>query len=461
MYMFKTKVDLLNGSITKSLLTFAVPLLLANACQHLYVTADMMIVGYFLGEASLAAIGAGAVIFELLIGFAIGVGGGFGIVLARNRGAGNEQMLKRAVAGSFVQGFILVTTISVAASLGLKPLLRLLDTPPDIIDDTYSYISILVAFAFVLFLNNLCAGFLRAVGNSFTPLMFLMFSSVLNIGLDFLFIVVFNMNLRGVAAATVVAQSASALLCIVYIFKKCPELVPRREHFRPDPVLYRDLATQGLSMGLMLSVVSVGTVILQRAINSLGVLVIAGHMAVRKINSFCMMPLFAVAVALSTFVSQNKGADQPDRIRKAVRCGNWIALGWGVLMVPVLLLTSSHLVRFISGSGEAVVIENGSRYLTFHAFFYMVLGVLFNLRFTLQAIGEKVMPLISSVIELIGKIIFAMIIVPALGYFGVILCEPLIWCAMTAQLLLSYYTNPFIRGKLTAGLSSSRGADDP
>jgi putative MATE family efflux protein len=445
--MFKAKTDLLNGNITKSLLIFAVPLLLANACQQLYVTADMMIVGYYLGEASLAAIGAGAVIFELLVGFAIGVGGGFGIVVARSRGAGDERRLKQAVAGAFIQGFLLVAVISIAASLGLKPLLLLLETPPDIIDDAYSYISVLIAFSFVLFLNNLCAGLLRAVGNSLTPLLFLMFSSVLNIGLDFLFIVVFNMNLRGVAFATVVVQAVSAALCLVYICKKCPELLPRREHFRPDPILYKELAAQGLSMGLMLSIVSVGTVILQRAINSLGVLVIAGHMAVRKINSFCMMPLFAVALSISTFVSQNKGADRPDRIRKGVRVGNLIAVGWGLLMVPVLLLTSESLVRLLSGSAEPVVIGNGSLYLRFQSPFYLVLGILFNLRFTLQGIGEKIIPLISSVIELIGKIIFALLIVPALGYFGVVICEPLIWCAMTAQLLISYYTNPYMRGK--------------
>jgi putative MATE family efflux protein len=374
--------------------------------------------------------------------------------VARNRGAGDEERLKQAVAGSFIQGFLLVAAISAAAGLWLKPLLRLLDTPPDIIDDAYSYISVLIAFSVVLFLNNLCAGLLRAVGNSLTPLLFLIFSSVLNIGLDFLFIVVFNMSLRGVAVATVVAQAASALLCMVYIFKKCPELVPRREHFRPDPGMYKELAAQGLSMGLMLSVVSMGTVILQRAINSLGVLVIAGHVAARRINSFCMMPLFAVSVALSTFVSQNKGADQPERIRKAVRFSNMIAVGWGLFMVPVIFLSAGSLVRLLSGSAESVVIENGIRYLTFQVPFYLVLGVLFNLRFTLQGIGEKVIPLISSVIELVGKIIFALLIVPALGYFGVIMCEPLIWCAMTAQLLISYYTNPYMA-------IPNRGADDP
>jgi putative MATE family efflux protein len=455
--MFKTRPDLLQGNITKSLIIFAVPLFIANACQLLYITADMMIVGYYLGEPALAAVGAGAVIFELLVGFAIGVGGGFGIVVARSKGAGDARRLKQAVAGSLIQGLVLVTLISVAASIGLMPLLRLLGTPPDIIYDAYDYISILIAFSFVLFLNNLCMGLLRAIGNSFTPLLFLIFSSVLNIGLDFLFIVGFDMKLRGVAVATVIVQGVSAVLCLIYIYKKCPELMPSREHFRPDPAMYKELAAQGLSMGVMLSIVSVGTVILQRSINGLGMLVIAGHVAARRMNSFCMMPIFAIALSISTFVSQNKGADQPERIIKAVRVGNRIAIAWGLLMVPVLLFGAEPFVRFISGSSEAVVIDNGAFYLTFQAPFYLVLGILFNLRFALQGIGEKVIPIISSVIELIGKIIFAFIIVPALGYLGVIICEPLIWCAMTAQLLFSYCTNPYLRKPLT----QTRGAGGP
>jgi len=446
-YMNKTSVDLLNEKITKSLLVFAVPLLLSNIFQQLYNTADMVIVGHFLGESSLAAIGACAVIFELLIGFAIGVGTGFGIVVARSYGAGNKEMLKRAVAGAFLMGSALTLFISVTASLLMMPLLKLLDIPADIIDASYSYISVLIIFAIVSFTYNLCAGLLRAIGNSAIPLLFLVISSVLNILLDILFITWFKMGVHGAAIATIVAQGISAALSIIYIFNRCRMLIPQKKHFRYDPVLYRELLAQGLSLGFMLSIVSLGSVVLQRAINGLGYLVIAGHIAARKINSFCMMPLSTIAAAVTTFVSQNRGANQPDRIRKAVRYGNIMSVLWGAFIASVLFFSSAFLIRAISGSSEKIIIENGTRYLMINSPFYIVLGMLLNLRYALQGIGKKKTPVISSVIEFTGKIIFAFLLVPVLGYTGVIICEPIIWCIMFSQLFFSFYTNPYIRAK--------------
>jgi Na+-driven multidrug efflux pump len=305
----------------------------------------------------------------------------------------------------------------------------------------------LIAFAIVLFTYNLCAGLLRATGNSLVPLLFLITSSVLNVCFDFLFILGFGMGLRGVAAATVTAQAISAALCLLYIFKKCPMLIPRKEHFRYSAVLYKELLTQGLAMGFMMSIVTIGSVILQWAINGLGYLVIAGHVAARKLNFFCMLPVPTIAIALSTFVSQNKGANQLERILKAVRYGNIIAVVWSVIISIVLMLSAGFLIRFFTGSNEHVIIENGSRYLMINAPFYMVLGMLLNLRHSLQGIGQKFIPIISSVLELIGKTVFAFLFVPALGYFAVIICEPIIWCVMCLQLVFSYCMNPYIRGK--------------
>ncbi|MCL2245040.1 MAG: MATE family efflux transporter [Treponema sp.] len=445
--MFNKKINLLSGGIYKPLILFALPIFLSNVFQQLYSTVDMVVVGYFLGEKALAAIGASAVIFEMLIGFAMGVGGGFGIVAARSYGAGDETLLKRTVAGSIVLGGLLVVFISVAGSLFMKPLLNLLNTPVDIIDEAYSYISVLIIFAIVLFIYNLCAGLLRAVGNSLTPLLFLIFSSVLNIGLDLLFIIVFNMSVRGIAFATVAAQGVSAVLCIVYIFRKCPNLVPNREHFRYDGALYKDLASQGFSMGFMMSIVTLGSVVLQRAINGLGYLVIAGHVAARRINSFFLMPIVAITFAISTFVSQNKGANQLQRIQKVVRYGNLTSMAWGVSASIILFFTSASLVSLLSGSNENIIIENGGRYLMINAPFYMVLGMLLNFRFALQGIGKKIIPVVSSIVEFSGKVLFAFLFVPMLGYFAVIICEPFIWCIMLIYLIFSFYTNPYIRGK--------------
>jgi putative MATE family efflux protein len=444
------KTDLLSGNIIKSLLVFAIPMLLSNIFQQLYNAADMVIVGHFLGETSLAAIGACAAIFELLMGFTIGLSRGFGIVAARGYGSGNRDLFKRIVAGAITAGVLLIIFISVTASFLMMPLLKLLNTPPAIIETAYSYISILAASLIITFTYNLCAGLLYAIGNSTMPLLFLVISSILNIVFDILFITSFNMGVRGAAVATVAAQSVSTLLCLFYIFFKCPMLIPRKKHFRYDIALYKELVAQGLSMGFMISIVTFGTVALQRAINGLGYIVIAGHIAARKINSFGMMPMNTVALALSTFVSQNKGANQLDRIRKAVRYGNCITVIWAVFISIVFMFSSKFLIRLLSGSNESIIIENGSRYLMINSPFYIVLGMLFNLRFSLQGIGKKVIPLVSSAIEFISKILFAFLIVPVLGYFGVIICEPIIWCIMFLQLLYSFYTNPYIRGKTDA-----------
>jgi putative MATE family efflux protein len=444
---FTMKTNLLSGNILKSLLVFAIPMFLSRIFQQLYNTADVVIVGYYLGEASLAAIGACTVIFELLVGFAIGVGGGFGIVVARSYGAGDQDLLKRTVAGAVMIGVLLTLFISVTASIFMMPILKLINIPEFIIDEAYSYISIFIIFAIVLFTYNLCAGLLRAIGNSTMPLVFLVISSLLNVGLDILFITQFSMGVRGAAVATVIAQGISALLCLIYIYLKCPILIPQKKHFRNDASLYKELAAQGFSMGFMMSIVTLGSVVLQRAINGLGYLVIAGHIAARKLNSFCMIPISTIAMALSTFVSQNKGANQLDRIRKAIRYGNFIAVIWGTFISVILLFFSEVLIKLLSGSNDGVVIENGTRYLMINSPFYIILGMLLNFRHALQGIGKKIVPVISSVMELTGKVIFAFFLVPTLGYFAVIICEPFIWCVMFIQLLYSFYTNPYIRGK--------------
>lgn len=443
--MISLEVDLIKGNILKSLILFAIPLFISNVFQQLYNTVDTMIVGNFLGDSSLAAIGACAAVYELLVGFALGIGNGLSIVAARSYGSGDEKLLKKSVGGALIIGVFVTLGIMLIAQLFLYPLLELLNTPADIIDESYSYISMVTLFVGVMFAYNLCAGLLRAIGNSIMPLVFLIISSVLNVILDLVFITQLHMGIQGAAIATVISQGISVILCLIYIFKKCPLLIPKKEHFTRDTLLYRELLGQGFSMGFMMSIVSAGTVILQTAINNLGYLIIAGHTAARRLNSFGMMPVSTIALALSTFVSQNKGANQGHRIRQAVRYANLLAVAWAIIISIILFFAAPTLVRVLSGSSEPVVIENGARYLMINAPFFAVLGPLFNLRYSLQGLGQKLIPLVSSVIELIGKIIFVLLFIPSLNYFGVIICEPLIWCFMTAQLAYSFYRNPYIK----------------
>ena len=323
-------VDLIHGPIFKSLVIFAIPLLISNIFQQLYNTVDTMIVGQYLGDVSLAAIGSCAAIYDLLVGFALGIGNGLSIVTARSYGSKDETLLKKSVASSIVIGIIV--------SVFLRPLLNILNTPIEIIDEAYSYIFFIVLFIIVMFAYNLCAGLLRAIGNSMMPLIFLIISSVLNVGLDILFITQFQMGIRGAAVATVISQGISVILCIIYIIKKTRVLLPEKKHFQMDKDLYRELLGQGFSMGLMSCIVSAGSVILQYGINNLGYLIIAGHTAARKLYMFFNMPFIAMALGISTFVSQNKGANQKERIKKALKYAYIYDVIAAIVVTVIILL---------------------------------------------------------------------------------------------------------------------------
>lgn len=438
-------VDMIQGPIFKSLVLFALPLLGSNIFQQLYNTVDTMIVGNYLGDASLAAIGVCTPVYELLVGFALGIGNGLAIVTARSFGAGSEEALKKSVAASMVIGLFSSLAITLIGRFCLYPLLRLLNTPPEIIDEAYGYISTVTMFVLVMFAYNLCAGFLRSIGNSFMPLVFLILSSCINIVLDIVFITRLNMGVKGAAVATVISQGISVVLCILYIIKRARLLVPERRHFQADRDMYKELLGQGFSMGFMSSIVSAGSVILQYGINGLGYLVIAAHTAARKLYMFCSMPVITMGMAFSTFVSQNRGADKGDRIRRGIR---YVAVYDAVVTVVVavlMILCAPDLVRWISGSTEAAVLENGTRYLLIVSPFYVVLGILIATRCALQGLGQKLLPLVSSVIEFFGKILFVVVFIPRFQYLAVIFCEPVIWCVMTAQLVYTFYHDSYIR----------------
>lgn len=443
--IFNANVDFLNGPIIKSLVIFAIPLFISNIFQQMYNMVDTMIVGYYLGDNALAAIGSTASIHELLIGFGFGIGNGLAVVAARSFGSKDEKLLKKSVAGSIVIGVVSSAVITVAGSLMLYPLMTVLKTPQEIMTQAYDYISVVVWFTVIMFAYNLCAGLLRAIGNSFMPLVFLIISSFVNVVLDIVFVAYLSMGVKGAAIATVIAQGISVILCLIYIVKKVKLLIPTRSDFNVDKELYSELVGQGLSMGFMSSIVSAGSVILQYGINGLGTLVIAGHTAARKLFFFFAMPFSTIAVAISTFVSQNRGANQIGRIKKALKYTYIIDAALAVVMTVFLLLFADDCVKLISGSTESIVLENGALYMKITGPFYAVLGVLLETRYALQGIGEKLLPIISSVIEFTGKVLFVLIFIPKFDYLAVILCEPVVWCAMTVQLVYAFWTNPIIK----------------
>ena len=418
-----TAVDLINGPIMKNLLIFMLPILISYVFQQLYNAVDTAIVGHYLGEQSLAAVGANVAIFDLMVMFAQSLGNGLCIVVSRAYGAGDDSKLRKSVAGSLVIGAGTVAVMMVLSLFGLGPLLRILGTPEAIFAEALAYIRIIGGGIAVMFAYNLLSSLLRAIGNSTMSLVFLIISSVLNIFLDIALVAGAGMGVQGAATATVIAQGISAVLCAGYILKKERILIPHRG-----------------------DVVNLGSVILQYGINGLGATVIAGHTTARKLFMLCALPNISMGMAISTFVSQNKGAGQRERIIRGVKESYVYDLVCGLFTIVILFLFADELAVLISGSRNPELIGNVVAYVRFAAVFSGILGVLHQTRLALQGLGAKFTPLVSSFIELAGKCLFAWIFVPKMGYRAVILCEPLIWCVMALHLLIAFFTNPYIRG---------------
>jgi len=444
--------DFTKGPFIRPMLRFALPVLFCNAFQLLYNTVDTVVIGHALGDQALAAVGSAAAVFEILLALAMGMASGLGITVARCRGTDDGMKIRKTVAASLVIALASTAVLTAGAYILLNPLLRLLYTPEEVLPLAQAYLVPVILFLFVTMAYNLFAGFLRAVGNSVAPLVFLVISSCLNVGLDILFIVPLGMGVQGAAVATVAAQAVASVICGFYIFRRARQIIPGREDFVPDREIYREAAFQGASMGLMNGIIYVGGAILQIAINGMGTLIVAAHTAARRIYAIFLTPFGAINATVSTFVSQNRGADQPDRIRLGVRTAYKADVIMTLIIMAILLPGAETLVRLISGSSEAVVLDNASRYLRFVAPCYIILGLLNVTRISLQAIGQKILPVLSSVIELAGKIVFAFLAIPQFGYPAVIICEPLIWCLMVLELMLSFWLNPYIRGNNQHGL---------
>ena len=438
-------VDLIHGPIMKNLLIFMLPILVSFIFQQLYNAVDTAIVGHYLGEQSLAAVGANVAVFDLMVMFAQSLGNGLCIVVSRAYGAGDEEKLRKSVAGSIMIGIGTTLIMTILSLFGLGPLLRALGTPEAIYGEALSYIRIIGGWIMVMFAYNLFSSLMRAIGNSAMSLVFLIISSVLNVILDLVLVAGAGMGVQGAAAATVIAQGISAILCAGYILTKAKLLIPHRTDWRCGKELILELAGQGYAMAFMGSVVNIGSVILQSGINSLGPTVIAGHTTARKLFMLCALPNTSMGMAISTFVSQNKGAGQRERIIRGVKESYVYDLVCSLFTIVVLFLFADELAVLLSGSTNPELINNTVAYVRFAAVFSWVLGVLHQTRLALQGLGAKFTPIVSSFIELAGKCLFAWCLVPKMGYRAVILCEPLIWCVMAVHLVYAFFTNPYIR----------------
>ncbi len=432
------EINLTTGDIKKVLLMFMIPIFFANLFQQLYNTVDTMIVGKYLGDNALAAMGSSASLYELLVGFATGVGSGFGVVIARCVGSKDNKLLKKSIVGALFLSIILMILVMLMSTFALKTLMNILNTPATIFDDAYSYIYTICIASGVTIFYNLLGCMLRAKGNTMIPLIALLISSVLNVFLDIYCIVNLGMGTKGAAVATVIAQGISAIFCLIYILIKERDMLPNKESFKFDKDLYLDLIGQGLSMGLMLSIVALGTVILQTAINSCGTEVIAGYTAARKVFNFETMALSTLSTALTTFVSQNYGANNIERIKQGVKHANKLGFIWCAISIVIIIPTSVFFIRLISSTTNTNILYYGSTYLRVSTILMPVLAPLLNYRCALQGLGKKVVPLFSSIIELVGKYLLVKLLIPVAGFMGICFTEPVVWIFMLIELAYSY-----------------------
>ena len=433
--MGKTKT-LTEGTPWKQILLFSIPIFWGNIFQLLYSLVDTKIVGSTLGTEALAAVGSVSTLHTLMTGFLNGLTLGFSLITAMCFGADNMKRLKKSFAMTIGLGVLTTTVLVVALMFVLQPLLHLLNVPEEQFAMSYAYISVLIVGLFATVLYNLCANTLRAIGDSLTPLLFLILATVSNIGLDYLFILEFHMGVQGAAYATVLAQLISVVLCFVRIFRKFPILHLQKSDFRPEKGLIVEMYKSGLSMGLMSCLVSIGTIMLQSAINTFGTTVIVAHTAARKVFEIMSLPMSVLGSAMATYCGQNYGAKRFDRIRQGIRASLLIAAIWSVAVFIICHTVEGALIRFVASTTDAEVIYWGSMYLKVDMSFIIVCGVIVILRNSMQGFGDRVIPVFSSCIELAGKIIFAFVFAPVFAYWGIIWAEPVMWIAMVIPLIV-------------------------
>lgn len=437
--------DMTSGNPLKLILFFSVPILFGNVFQQLYLMADTMIVGQFLGVDPLAAMGASTTVANLVIGFCNGMATGVGILVAQFFGARNERGMKQATAGSYVICFsasILLCVISIALA---RPILLLLKTPASILDMAALYLVIIMAGIVVTMLYNLFASLLRCVGDAKTPLYFLIIASILNVVLDYVLVAIIPLGIAGAALATVIAQALATLLCFLYIRRRYPLFLVKRSDFRLEKELFVKQLTMGISMGLMNSIVSIGTLVLQSAVNQLGKMTIAAHTAARKIVEMLMQPFISLGIAVTTFISQNLGANQLSRILEGVKKSVWVSFIWAAAVIVLSFSAASFLIGFLIDGKHREVVEPAVFYTQIMSLFYFALALLFLYRSALQGLGNGTVPIVSSIIEMLVKIIVTFTLVPACGYLGVALAEPISWCLMAIVLVGCFYRNMRVR----------------
>lgn len=435
--------DMTTGNPMKLILFFSIPLLIGNIFQQLYSMVDTIIVGRCIDTNALAAVGSTGPMSFLVIGSVSGLTSGFAVLVAQRFGAKDEEGMRHSIGIITILSILVTVLITLISVIMTKPLLYLINTPEDIFVGAYQYIVTIFWGIAATVLYNILACILRALGDSKTPLYFLMISSLLNIGLDLLFIMNFNMGVRGAALATVVSQGVSGVLCFFYIKKRYPILHLSKKDFLWDSKLAWKHLSIGLPMAFQFSITAIGVIVLQGALNLFGSQKIAAYTAASKVEQLLTQPAGTFGVTMANYAGQNLGAGRVDRIKKGVTQATILTLIFAAAGMLLMNLGGAPLTHlFITGEKPEdmkLILEASQQYLSISAAFFPFLFMIFIYRNVLQGVGRSFMPLMAGAFELITRSAAAFILPGLLGFAGVCLAGPLAWVSASVLLCISYF----------------------
>ena len=427
------------GSPGKNILYFALPVFAGNLFQQIYNVVDTVIVGKFVSTEALAAVGSTGTINFMILGFMTGLMAGITVLTSQRFGAGDMKGMRKSVVSAGVIALAATIILTAISLLGMHRLLVLMNTPDDIFDDAYRYIMIICAGILVQALYNLFACILRALGNSKIPLYFLIISALLNIVLDLVLIIVFQMGAPGAAIATVVAQGISGVLCLIYIMWKIPLLHLKKEDWHVGGQIYAIQLKIGLPMALQYSITAIGTMMVQSALNILGSTLVAAFTAASKIEQVVTQAYVAMGTTMATYGAQNIGAGNVPRIRQGFKACTILGIGYSLVAATFIMTVGKYMTYLFVSTDVDIIMSSVDIYLKCIGFFFIPLAIVNIYRNGIQGLGYGLLPMMAGVAELIGRGVVARIAARERSYLGVCLASPAAWVLAGGLLIAMYY----------------------
>ena len=431
--------DMTVGNPMKIIFGFTLPIFIGNVFQQFYNMADAVIVGKFVGNKALAAVGSTGTIMFLIYGFVVGMTAGFTVLTAQKFGAGDMKGMRKTVAGAGILSFVVGALLTILFMVFMKPLLILMNTPSDIFADAYSYIMIVSGGILAQMLYNLLSSILRALGNSKLPLVFLIISALLNIVLDLVFIVGFGMGAKGAAVATVIAQGVSGILCLFYIIAKIPILHLKREDLDVGSTIYKNQLRIGVPMALQYSITAIGTMMVQSSLNILGSTLVAAYTAAGKIEQVVTQAYVAMGTTMATYAAQNMGAGSVKRIREGFKACTVIGVVYSFVAAGFIMTVGKYMTYLFVSEDVDIIMNSVDIYLKCIGIFFIPLAVVNIYRNGIQGLGSGLLPMMAGVAELIGRGVVAVIAGAKRSYPGVCLAGPAAWVLAGGLLIVMYY----------------------